>query len=140
MSEDLQVRRIKKKFDSLFKQYIDGRIDETDREKTEVFYSRCISAIALMRLTGIDENKVKHHITDGFNDYGIDCIYVDENSKKLILLQSKLINNGNSCPSKGDILKFLSGVEKILNLDFNGFNEKIITKQRIIEDVVTDVE
>ena len=98
MSEDLQIRRIEKKFDTLFKSYINGKIDSSDKEDQEVFYSRCISAITLMNLTGIDEKNIKQHITDGFNDYGIDCIYIDENSKKLILIQSKLINNGNSCP------------------------------------------
>ena len=140
MSEDLQIRRIEKKFDTLFKSYINGKIDSSDKEDQEVFYSRCISAITLMNLTGIDEKNIKQHITDGFNDYGIDCIYIDENSKKLILIQSKLINNGNSFPKKGDILKFLEGVEKLLDLDFNGFNEKIKAKQKNIEDAITDVE
>ncbi len=140
MSEDLYIRRIEKKFDTLFKEYIDGKIDSSDKEEQEVFYSRCISAITLMNLTGIDEKNIKQHITDGFNDYGIDCIYIDENSKKLFLIQSKLINNGNSCPKKGDILKFLEGIEKLLDLDFNGFNEKIKAKQKIIEDAITDVE
>lgn len=140
MNEDLQIRRIEKKFDSLFKEYLEEWKFSNRREDKDSFYSRCISAITLINLTGIDEKDIKLHITDGFNDYGIDCIYVDENLKKLILIQSKLINNGNSCPKKGDILKFLEGVQKLLDLDFNGFNEKVIAKQKIIEDAITDVE
>lgn len=92
-----------------------------------------------MNLAGMEKDNINNFITDGFNDYGIDCIYRDENSKKLILIQSKLIKNGNACPSKGDVLKFLEGTQKILDLDFSNFNDKIFSKKEMLEETVSDV-
>ena len=136
---DLQVIRIQKKLEILFNEIVNGKFDENSEENIDVFYSRSISGLILMNLVGVDKNGINKFITDGFNDYGIDCIYRDENSKKLMLIQSKLIKNGNSCPSKGDVLKFLEGIQKLLNLDFSNFNEKILEKKDIIEETISDV-
>ena len=136
---DIQVIRIQKKLEKLFNGIVNGKFDENSEEKVDVFYSRSISGLILMNLLGVDKNSINEFITDGFNDYGIDCIYRDENSKKLILIQSKLIKNGNSCPSKGEVLKFLEGIQKLLNLDFSNFNEKILKKKDIIEETISDV-
>ncbi len=138
--EDIQIQRIKKSFLINFKDIIDGKIDENSDENEQVFYSRCISAMTLMHLTGIDYKSAGNYITDGFNDYGLDCIYIDDYSKKVILIQSKMNNDGIKAPSKSDMLKFVEGVEKILYLDFSGFNNKIQKMQRVLETAISDVD
>lgn len=136
---DLQVTRIQKKLETLFNGIVSGKFDENSEENKDIFYSRSISGLILMNLVGVNKKNINKFITDGFNDYGIDCIYKDENSRKLILIQSKLIKNGISCPSKGDVLKFLDGIQKVLNLDFSNFNEKILEKKDMIEETISDV-
>ena len=83
---DLQVIRIQKKLEILFNEIVNGKFDENSEENIDVFYSRSISGLILMNLVGVDKNGINKFITDGFNDYGIDCIYRDENSKKLMLI------------------------------------------------------
>lgn len=136
---DLQIQRMKSAFDINFKNIIDGKFDDNSNEDINIFYSRCVAAISLIHLTGIEYKNAGLCITDGFDDYGIDCIHINHAIKKIILMQSKLVNDGNKSIEKGEILKFLTGVEKILHLDFSGFNSKIIAKKEEITNAISDV-
>lgn len=88
----------------------------------------------------IDEEMAADCVTDGYNDNGIDAVFNDRNGKQLILVQAKWSNDGNATISQGDTLKYVSGVEKILNLDYSDFNQKILSKKTEIDSAVESMD
>ena len=138
---NIQITRIAK----LFKNMFENEIDMTDIEKTSnkydpAFNSRCLAAYALEMKTGIDNDVAAKCVTDGYNDYGIDAVYKDDNGKVLYVVQAKWNQSGQETISQGDSLKFISGIEQILNMDFSGCNTKLLDKQAEIESAITDME
>ena len=55
-------------------------------------------------------------------------------------MQAKWNQSGQETISQGDSLKFISGIEQILNMDFSGCNTKLLDKQAEIESAITDME
>ena len=59
--------------------------------------SRGLAAFVLMKLADITASQAAHSVVDGFNDNGIDAIYVsDSNPRKLYIVQAKLSDTGKS--------------------------------------------
>lgn len=140
---NFQVKRIKAKFEGMFQGKID-MADMVDKEGTEeydkAFLSRCLAAYALVIISEIDEEMAASCVTDGFKDNGVDAVFNDRNGKQLILVQAKWSDSGNGTISQGDTLKFVSGVEKILNLDYSDFNQKILVKKSEIDNAVESMD
>ena len=133
----VQVTRIATKFNEIFSDKIDmSDIEATSDKYANAFQSRCLAAYALVMEAGIDFDIAAASVTDGFHDWGIDSIFKDKNSKKLYVVQAKWVNDGNGTIAQGDTLKFTNGIEKILNLDFSDFNDKILAKKNEIESAV----
>lgn len=134
---NVQVMRIATKFKEMFCDEIDMKdVEDTSEKYENCFNSRCLAAYALVVQCGIDNDIAARCVTDGFHDWGIDAVYKDENSKILYVVQAKWSNDGNGTISQGDSLKFVSGIEKILNMDFDDFNNKILKKRMEIESAV----
>lgn len=134
---NVQVMRIATKFKEMFSDEIDMADVDVASEKFEnCFNSRCLAAYALMVQCDIDNEGAAKCVTDGFHDWGIDAVYKDESSKILYVVQAKWSNDGNGTIAQGDSLKFISGIEKILNMDFDDFNDKILKKRMEIESAV----
>lgn len=134
---NVQVMRIATKFKEMFSDEIDmADLDVTSEKFENCFNSRCLAAYALMVQCDIDNEGAAKCVTDGFHDWGIDAVYKDESSKILYVVQAKWSNDGNGTISQGDSLKFISGIEKILNMDFDDFNDKILKKRMEIESAV----
>lgn len=137
---DINLIRIREK---LLEQYSE-LIDMTDVTATlgsddyqNCLLSRSYSAFAISMMTGVDSDIAARCVTDGYHDNGIDAVYNDEINKRLILIQSKWSNDGNSTISLGDFLKFIDdGVDKILSLEFDTFNSKIQSRKEEISSAV----
>jgi hypothetical protein len=131
---NLRVKRIQTKLSELYKDKIDmpDFKDKNEDKTNQAFLSRALSAYAIVLKTGISVDESAKYITDGYNDNGIDCIYKDQLLKKLYLVQFKMINDGNGSIDQGDTSKFCSGVDKVLNLDFENANKKITDLDDII--------
>ncbi|NLM18753.1 MAG: AIPR family protein [Clostridiaceae bacterium] len=137
---DINLIRIREK---LLEQYSE-LIDMTDVTATlgsddyqSCLLSRSYSAFAISMMTGVDPDIAARCVTDGYHDNGIDAVYNDEINKRLILIQSKWSNDGNSTISLGDFLKFIDdGVEKILSLEFDTFNSKVQSRKEEISSAV----
>jgi len=140
---NIQVLRIKSKLEELFEEKIsmlDVSKPVKDGEYNNIFISRCLAAYAPIISSNIEPDDAALAITDGYHDEGIDLIFKDDQLKKLILVQAKFSKNGEDTISLGDTLKYIRGVEKIINLDFDGFNDKILQKQTEIESAIKDMD
>lgn len=133
----IHIGRIETKLKELF----DGKIDLQNippNELENVFNSRALSALAIMIKCGIDATTASNCVTDGYDDLGIDAIYVDDRQKILVLVQSKWRKNGTGSISSEEILKFIDGIKHIINLEFNHANNKILIKKSEIESAITN--
>lgn len=140
---NVQVNRIASKFEELFKDKIDmddysGKIGTDEYKKA--FLSRCLAAYALVVSSGIDIDMAASCVTDGFNDNGIDAVFNDRNKKQLILVQSKWSYDGNGTISQGDTLKYISGVNKILGMEYESFNPKFLSMKIDIDGAIRSLE
>ena len=139
MSE-LQVRHIA----SMLKKNYSDKIDVSDclttkiEDKEAFLLTRAYAAYSLQVIAGASEDAAANSITDGANDNGIDAVLFDRITKILWIVQSKWKRKGTGEPESGDTLKFCSGIRKIIENDFDSFNNKIKMKQDDIEDALND--
>lgn len=140
---NLQVGRIQAKLEEMFGNNIDmsdvGAADTSEDYKNKLV-SRQLAAYSLVMRCGIDVEVAAGAITDGMKDCGIDAIYKDIDSKTLYLIQAKWSKNGKGTISQGETLKFVNGVNKIINFDFNEVNSRILSKKSEIESALLDME
>ncbi len=100
--------------------------------------TRGLAAFALMQLLDLDEKTAAAAVTDGYDDNGIDAIYVDVDSSRVYLVQSKWSNSGTGSPALGDVQKFVKGFEDLINAEFDRFNAKVKAKQATLETALAD--
>lgn len=139
MSE-LQVRHIA----TLLKQTYLGKIDVSDcispksEDQEVLFLTRAYASYSLQVIAGVSTDVAAEAITDGFDDHGIDAVLFDRITKILWLVQSKWKKKGSGEPESGDTLKFCSGIRKIIEDDFDAFNDKVKFKKDDIEEALND--
>lgn len=137
----LTVKRIKNFLDKHF----DGKIDlsnlhpkcsERDREKQ--FRSRALAAYALTVVASAETEDAVNAITDGYDDNGIDAIYYDKSSNNLWLVQSKFIEKGKGGIDTGDVEKFNKGIKRLINEEYEKFNDRVKDRQEEIAEALED--
>jgi len=77
-------------------------------------------------------------VTDGYNDNGIDAIFFNKSEKKLWLVQSKFTQKANGGIDNGELEKFTKGIKKLINGEFENFNERVKNKQIEILEALDD--
>ena len=135
----LHVDHIKITLDRSFS----GKIDLSDvstrppDEQRNAFLTRSVAAYALMQIAGIDEDIACRCIVDGYDDNGIDAIYINPSEHLVYLVQSKWMHTGDGSITLDDINKFINGFNDLIKPDFTRFNEKI---NRIKTDIISSLE
>lgn len=114
----------------------DHHKDETEREKA--FLTRSLATLAASQLTDKPILDFVENVTDGSLDGGIDLIHFSEKDKTLYLVQTKWHEDGNGSIVQGDMLKFISGVKKIIDLKLNEFNQRVKNRASDIQSAVYD--
>jgi hypothetical protein len=105
-------------------------------DKESHLLSRSIAAAAIKILAEVDGSTASGAVVDGGKDNGIDAIYYDGQTKTLFLVQSKWSSSHTSSIESGEILKFLQGIQDLVSLKKDRFNEKIKTRWTLIEDAL----
>lgn len=106
--------------------------------RREVLVTRCIAAHAV-RMFGdeIDPEIAAKAVCDGSDDGGIDAVYVNQSSKKLILVQSKYIKDGNGSVNIKDFGRFKDACAKVIANDLNTFNARFLEHKESITTAIT---
>lgn len=133
MSTSINMIRIATKLNELFQGHLDLRDVEKEGSENNHFETRALAALALMMKSGIDVSSSCLHITDGYNDMGIDAIYLDETQKQLFVVQSKWRKTGQGAVSQEEMHTFVEGIKRIINFDTDGANSKIQAKKPDID-------
>lgn len=134
----IYVRQVQKVFRDLFQNLIDTSGANDEKKKEDYFYTRSQAAYAVKLLSNATVEDAVTSVTDGFNDGGIDAIYIDNESRQLIIVQSKWVYEGQKSPELGDILKFIDGFHSLMDAKFDVFNNKINSMKNEIERVLDD--
>lgn len=126
----LHVHQIKAHLNDLFTALIDMSdcqdcLPEIHNAK---FATRALAAYVTMNLGRATENEAAYAVTDGSQDGGIDAIFYSVSDQRLIIVQSKWHERGNGTIDRGDMLKTIEGVEHLISLDWDYFNDKIKAK------------
>lgn len=143
---DIKVQRIATKLNEYFsslismEDYKKAKPSANEEEINVAFLSRSLAAFAIVIKTNCDFQEAANSVTDGFQDNGIDAIYIDKADKNIYLIQAKWISDGKASISQGDTLKFTSGIEHIVELQFDDFNEKIKNREEEITKALSNVE
>ena len=138
---NLQVNQIKRHLESNYIPHVDDSdIIETGEKKEIHVLSRALAAYSVASLGNYDPKEVCSNITDEFGDNGIDLIHVDVDSKKMWLVQSKFIVNGNKGVDCGELHKFIKGIEDLCNADYSHFGTKTKRLQAEIAQALQDAQ
>lgn len=100
--------------------------------------TRGLAALAIISKTGCSFPDAANAIVDGGQDNGIDAIYFDTYTNAVYFVQSKWSDAGNKTIDEAAALKLTRGVQKLLDLDFDDFNDKVKSKKRIIGKITSD--
>lgn len=136
----VNVRQIETKLKKTYKKRIDMSDVSTfaPADQESMFNSRALAVFALESLTG--ETISGACVTDGFDDNGIDVIYCDSRASKIWVCQSKWIRSGTGEPATADTLKFLKGVEHLLEYRFTKFNKRTQKIKKTVKAILDNAE
>jgi hypothetical protein len=114
--------------------------NKKQNDKKNAFNSRALAAYSLHILADVSANIAAESIVDGVDDNGIDGFLFNPKQKTLWIVQAKWTQNGQSCPSKGDLLKFKEGIFDLLDFSpkkAKKFNYKVKVKEKEIKQATT---
>lgn len=137
----LHVRHIKQAVLKDFSALLDLKdLDHKNAvDKEDATLTRAQMAYVLSFFSGCENEQAANSITDGFLDNGIDSVFYSRVNQTLYFGQSKWKKNGNGSIDVGSVMKFLAGIEKIINSNYSRMNEKLKDKQSEIEDALDNV-
>lgn len=137
MANNINMRRVQTRIQEMFQ----GKVDMTDfpNDTNRHFETRALAALALIMTSGLEVSQASAQITDGYHDMGLDAIYLDETQKKLFVVQSKWRENGAGSITQEEMTNFAQGVQRVLEEDLAGANDKIIAKSMDIDVALTQM-
>lgn len=119
----VEILALPPKLHELFDGIIPPKTNGTDEQNERDFLSRALAAFALHKLGAATFQDAAQGIVDGGGDGGIDGIYYSPATNALWIAQSKYIHAGLTEPDLGDVTKFKTGVENLLEGRFEAFAE-----------------
>lgn len=138
---NLQVSQIKRHLNEKFIPFVDSSdIIQTGEQKELHILSRAYAAYAVASLGNYEPKDVCGSITDEYDDNGIDLIYIDNDSKKMWLVQSKFSTNGDKGIDCGDLHKFKQGIIDLLNAEYSHFGVKTQKIKDSIDTALGDAQ
>ncbi|MGA0599766.1 AIPR family protein [Caulobacter sp. KR2-114] len=98
--------------------------------------SRALALTAARMASDADLDVLSKSLVDGGDDNGLDLIHYDSATRTLFLVQSKWSAAHASSIAAGEVLKFLQGVQDLVSLKKERFNERIKQRWPTIEDAL----
>jgi hypothetical protein len=90
-------------------------------EREVNFLSRALAAFAVYKLAGCTLDEAATAVVDGGGDGGIDAIFYSTSTQILWVVQAKYHQNGRGEPALGDVAKFKTGLENLLQGNYTAF-------------------
>jgi hypothetical protein len=136
----IQVQHIQKNCLARFSSLIDMSDVTTTNAKSreDNFLSRALAAFVIAAVAKTDDETASQAIVDEYGDDGIDAFYFDRAEHIAYLVQSKWIWDGNGSLDVASVLKFIQGVNHLLEDKVAMMGTKMQAKSADIQDVLSD--
>jgi hypothetical protein len=136
----IQVGHIKKDCLARFSALVDmADIKATDGTQRENhFLSRALAAFSVAAVAKTDDVTAAKSVVDEFQDDGIDAFYFDRTEHIAYLVQSKWSADGSGSVDLGSILKFIQGINHLLEDKISLLGPKMQAKTADIQDALSD--
>ena len=136
----IQVGHIKSACEKRFDKLIDlsDVANKPPEDMENFFLTRSLAAFVIAELARIDDRLAAASVVDEYKDDGIDAFYFDRAEGVCYLVQSKWIKKGTGSVEKGDILKFVLGINHLLEFNIEALGPKLQAKRAEIEDALGD--
>lgn len=113
-----------------------GNLDKAE----QLFRTRAYMALSLLEFTDANPVEAAAAITDGGDDGGVDCIYVSEKHKRLILGQSKFSSNVAKGIDLAEFNRFRDGVKDVVNQNWTSANKGLHKHKSAVQNLLTDID
>ena len=91
----------------------------------------------LTKIAGLSDEDAAQSVTDGPDDKGIDAIaYVDSETPRLYVVQSKWSDTGTKGASAEDMMKITKGLSDLVSDKWDRFNDKVKARASELDDVL----
>jgi len=110
-----------------------GRSPDHDARKNT---SRALSAFAIHKLVGTDQETAAKSVIDDYEDHGIDAIFYNQSTKQLFFVQSKL--KATEPFAQDEANAFKEGIKDLLNERYDRFNQNLAARQEEIETALDE--
>lgn len=136
----IQVNHIQSSCRTRFATLIDlSDVKTTDPdERDNQFLTRALAAFTIAAVAKVDDIQSAKSVVDEFHDDGIDAFFFDRTEHVAYLVQSKWIKNGSNSMDLGSVLKFIQGVNHLLEGKITELGSKMQAKNQDIQDVLAD--
>lgn len=119
----LEILHLPDRLRTLFTGKVAEAVSGTPEEREKNFLSRALAAYAIHKLAGCSIEEAAGSLVDGGGDGGIDAIFYVPATQILWVAQSKFISTGRGEPDLGDVTKFKTGLENLLQGNFDVFRK-----------------
>ncbi|MDQ0511962.1 AIPR family protein [Ancylobacter amanitiformis] len=103
-------------------------VGERDAERDKKILSRCLAAHAVFIEAECTPEEAALSVWDGSDDNGIDAVFLDGTSERVIVVQSKWISAGAGEPSAADIGSFVDGINDLIEQNIGNFHARLQSK------------
>jgi hypothetical protein len=136
----IQVNHIQSNCKARFSSLIDmSDMATSNQEQRDIhFLSRALAAFAIAAEAKTDDVTAAQSVVDESQDDGIDAFYFDRTEHIAYLVQSKWVKNGTGSVDLGSTLKFLQGVNHVLENKVFLLGPKMQAKVQDIQDALAD--
>src|SRR5579863_5888224 len=137
----IQVNHIRSNCKGRFSALIDlsdVKVGTSDEDKENYFLTRSLAAFSVAAIAKVDDTVASQSVVDEFQDDGIDAFLYDRDEHVCYLVQSKWTKNGNGSIDVGSVLKFVQGVNHLLEGKIDQLGPKLQKKTQDIQDVLAD--
>jgi AIPR protein len=127
----IEILHLPEQLSALFSGKVPEATSGNSPEQREAnFLSRSLAAYAIYKLSGCSLDEAAASVVDGGGDGGIDAIFYAATNATLFVVQSKYIATGRGEPDLGDVTKFKTGLENLLQGKFECFSQNAAWQNR----------
>jgi hypothetical protein len=128
------AQRLGRSLRERFQDFIHKReCDPSQQDYGVKMASRAIAAFSIYNLAVVEDVTAGQSVCDSSEDGGIDAICVNHSEKRVVVVQSKFNQKGNSTWTRDDFLSFKDACEKLQLEEYSRFD-------RILQQMASDIE
>ncbi|WP_448620063.1 AIPR family protein [Geodermatophilus sp. URMC 65] len=138
----VQIRHVREALERRFGDLIDvtDLAGKSESDRQSAFRSRALAALAVQMETGCSDDQAAATVIDGRDDMGIDAVAVSAEGKAphLWIVQAKWSDRGAAGLGQDAVLKFIRGLNKIFNSEYDLFNSRFQAMASDVDEVLSN--